>query len=356
MTKEMMIFSNAGKILNLAKRIVILICLLIPYKSLYAQDFDVQYLGETSLLDLDTEIFVRSSELKECAVLIISSTKKLTFDADVDIIKCERFWNRPESVIYASPSTKILIIGYKSLTPLCYELPVSLETGRIYLFDVKTLKKSDSDGGSVPISMSSTDIKLSGFRQNPFVMTGSLEPVYDNSGKACAVIRYFVNDDNFVIEPNMGEMKTIKKLGQIIQYVPVGTRRLTIRNGSFMPLNGYELPLELEPMVAYDVNISLLDSAIKRQKASPDYETFLGIGYNGTMTFSANGNHHSFTIHCNNDWEISAPSWCKLSCTSGSGNMEVDVKARINFGTDTRSGVIVIRSGDVTATIKVEQK
>jgi hypothetical protein len=312
---------------------------------LTAQEIEVQYQGEVSLFSLDSDIFISSSRLKECAAIIFSTSKKITIEADKEIVKQERFWNRPEFVVYVIPSTKSFTFRYKNLTPLYYELPIQLEVGKIYMLEVKVPKRGWDDNEYAPItSISSTDIRLSGFKPNPQVLIGSTNPVYDNTGQACAVIRYFVSDNYFVIEPNLGVMKTITKLGQIIQYVPVGTKRLTIRNGNFMPLSGYEIPVTLEPQMTYDVNISLIDSAIRRQKASPDHDTYLGVGYNGTMVFSASGNSHSFTIHCNSSWEISAPSWCKLSETSGKGNMEIKVNARLNMTNKERTGIITVQS------------
>ena len=304
------------------------------------------------MLSLDDDIFINSSRLKKSAAIILSSNKRVSIETEPEIIYRETLWNRPEIIIYVSPLVKNLTIGYKELTPLSYELPIELEVGKIFAFDVKVAKNSHATYASI----ASSDIRLSDFRLNPKVLTGSISPVYDNTGQACSVIRYFVNDDDFVIEPNLGVLKTLTKPGQIIQYVPVGTKRLTIRNKNFMPLNGYELPIEIEPKMTYDVQVSLIESAIRRQNASPDLDTYLGIGYNGTMIFSANVNTQTFSIHCNGSWVISAPTWCRLSETEGLGSAEIKVSAKTNFTDKRRSGVITISSDGVSSTINVEQK
>lgn len=334
------------------RHLIVVPCLCLLCGSLSAQGIDVQYNGTTNLLSLDDEIFVNSSRLKKSAAVIISSNRSITIETEPEIIYHESFWSRPEQVYYLSPEVKSMTISYKDMIPLSYELPIELEIGKIYTFDVKVSKNNHTTYSSI----SSSDISLSNFKHNPQVLTASLNPVNDNAGNPCAVIRYFVNDDDFVMEPNLGVLKTITKPGQIMQYVPAGTKRLTIRNKNYMPLNGYELPVEIESKMTYDVQVSLIESAIRRQKASPDLDTYLGLGYNGKMIFTANDNTHNFSIHCNGSWMISAPTWCRLSETDGYGNADIKVSVKTNNTGRKRIGVITIQSDGVSATINVEQK
>lgn len=336
----------------IVRLVMVVLCSLLICGQLPAQEIDVQYKGTISLFSVDEAIFINTTRLKKSSAIILSSNKNVTIETEPEIVYRESFWSRPEIVIYVSPSVKNLIIRHKDSTPLYYELPIELEIGKIYAFDVKVAKNSHPAYASI----TSSDIRLSDFRLNPQVLTGSFSPVFDNSGQACAVIRYSVNDDDFVIEPNLGVLKTLTKPGQIIQYVPAGTKRLTIRNKNYMPLNGYELPIEIEPKMTYDVQISLIESAIRRQKASPDLENYLGIGYNGTMIFTDNDNSHTFSIHCNGSWAISAPKWCRLSETNGVGNADIKVSAKTNYTGSKRTGVITISTDGVIATIKIEQK
>ena len=55
--------------------------------------------------------------------------------------------------------------------------------------------------------MNAQDIEVSKFERNYTSLIASMNPVYDNTGEACAVIRFFVRDGRFIIEPNMGMMK-----------------------------------------------------------------------------------------------------------------------------------------------------
>lgn len=332
--------------------VMVVLCSLLICGQLPAQEIDVQYKGTISLFSVDEAIFINTTRLKKSSAIILSSNKNVTIETEPEIVYRESFWSRPEIVIYVSPSVKNLIIKHKDSTPLYYELPIELEIGKIYTFDVNVSKNNHASFSSI----SSSDISLSNFRHNPQVLTASLNPVCDNAGNPCAVIRYFVNDDDFVFEPNLGVLKTITKPGQIMQYVPAGTKRLTIRNKYFMPLNGYELPVEIESKMTYDVQVSLIESAIRRQKASPDLDTYLGIGYNGTMFFLQGGDSHTFSIHSNGSWTISAPTWCKLSDTKGDGDADIKVSVKTNYTGLKRTGVITIQSDGVSASIGVEQK
>ena len=56
--------------------------------------------------------------------------------------------------------------------------------------------------------MVAQDIQITRFERNYTSLIGSVRPVYDNTGEACAVIRFFVRDAEFVIEPNLGVLKS----------------------------------------------------------------------------------------------------------------------------------------------------
>lgn len=126
------------------------------------------------------------------------------------------------------------------------------------------------------------DIQVTRFERNYTSLIASTNPVYDNTGEACAVIRIFVRDDGFIIEPNMGMMKQETKPGEIRMWVPKGTKRLTIRNSSWMPLIGYQIPVVIEPKVTYEAEVSITDEALNRSKANKNHNVYVGAGYNIT--------------------------------------------------------------------------
>lgn len=118
------------------------------------------------------------------------------------------------------------------------------------------------------------DIEIMKFERNYTSLIGSVNPVCDNTGEACAVIRFFVRDANYIIEPNMGMMKLETMPGEIRMWVPASTKRLTIRKEGLLPLIGYEIPVTIEPKVTYEAEISISDGANKH------HNVYAGVGYN----------------------------------------------------------------------------
>ena len=118
------------------------------------------------------------------------------------------------------------------------------------------------------------DIKIKKFERNYTNLMASTNAVYDNTGEACAVIRFFVRDANVIIEPNMGIMRQEMKPGEIRLWVPKGTKRLTIRRDGLIPLTGYEIPISIDSKVTYEAELAIIDGANKR------HNVYAGIGYN----------------------------------------------------------------------------
>lgn len=115
-------------------------------------------------------------------------------------------------------------------------------------------------------STQAQDIEIREFRQNVTSLIGSVNPVYDNTDQACAVIRFFVRDTTFVVEGNMGVMKRISQLGEIMVYVPAATKRLTVRHEGLLPLR-YELPSKLEPKKTYDAYLLALKTPQRQENS-----------------------------------------------------------------------------------------
>lgn len=146
------------------------------------------------------------------------------------------------------------------------------------------------------------DIQITRFERNYTSLIASVKPVYDNTGEACAVIRFFVRGTDFVIEPNLGVLKKETLPGEIRLYVPKGTKRLTVRKQGLMALNGYEIPIAIEPKVTYDVEMEVTDEAMSRNRANKGHNVYAGIGYNITsisgpsITLGFDVNHHNMEV------------------------------------------------------------
>lgn len=139
------------------------------------------------------------------------------------------------------------------------------------------------------------DIKVTKFERNFTSLIASMDPVYDNAGEACAVIRFLVRDEGFEIEPNLGVLKRENRIGEVRLWVPVGTKRIIVRHLGAMPLS-YEISFTLEPKVTYDAVLE-----IKKAKTSAigtDVKFFVGAGYNvlsisgPSLAAGVDVNHH----------------------------------------------------------------
>ena len=128
-------------------------------------------------------------------------------------------------------------------------------------------------------------IQVTKFEKNVTSLIGSMNQVEDNTGEACAVLRVRMPDNIFEIEPNLGIVKKETKTGELLLWIPVGTKRLTVRHYGVMPLAGYEIPVRLEPKVTYDAEVEIVEYTSGSKGKSyeeRDYHVFVGAGYNVT--------------------------------------------------------------------------
>jgi len=126
-------------------------------------------------------------------------------------------------------------------------------------------------------------IQVTKFERNVTSLIGSMNQVEDNTGEACAVLRVRMPDNIFEIEPNLGIVKKETKTGELLLWIPVGTKRLTVRHYGVMPLAGYEIPVRLEPKVTYDAEVEIVEymnGNKGRSYEERDYHVYLGAGYN----------------------------------------------------------------------------
>lgn len=121
------------------------------------------------------------------------------------------------------------------------------------------------------------DIKVTKFERNFTSLIASMDPVYDNAGEACAVIRFLVRDEGFEIEPNLGVLKRENRIGEVRMWVPVSTKRIIMRHLGTMPLS-YEIPVTLESKVTYDAVLEITKA--EKSALAPNVKFFVGAGYN----------------------------------------------------------------------------
>lgn len=126
-------------------------------------------------------------------------------------------------------------------------------------------------------------IQVTNFERNMTSLIGSMNLVQDNTGESCAVLRVRMPDNGFEVEPNLGIVKKETKTGELLLWIPVGTKRLTIRHYGVMPLAGYEIPFRLEPKVTYDAEVEIVEYTKGNKDKGyeeRDYHIIIGAGYN----------------------------------------------------------------------------
>lgn len=110
------------------------------------------------------------------------------------------------------------------------------------------------------------DIIVADFHHVVTDLTASVSPINDFNGEACAVIKFFVRDTTFVIEPNLGYIKRESKVGEIRLWVPVGTKRLTVRHEGLFPLKDYIIPEPIDCKKAYHAYLMVNETATTSKK------------------------------------------------------------------------------------------
>lgn len=121
------------------------------------------------------------------------------------------------------------------------------------------------------------NIQITKFERNFTSLIASTNPVYDNAGEACAMVRFFVRDMGFTIEANLGVVKTDTLSGEIRLWIPTGTKRITVRHEGMLPLSGYEIPIRIESKVTYEATIDIEE---RKEKKESNAHVFLEARYN----------------------------------------------------------------------------
>jgi len=108
-------------------------------------------------------------------------------------------------------------------------------------------------------TLQAQEYRIAKFQENLLDLTASRSGVKDRNGDACALIKFSARDDKFVYEPNMGVVKTERKVGETWLYVPAKTKRITVRHPQLGMLRDYVIPVEIEQKVVYEAEIEILN-------------------------------------------------------------------------------------------------
>ena len=145
-----------------------------------------------------------------------------------------------------------------------------------------------------PMVTMAQDLRVKSFERNYTSLIAAMHQVKDNNGDYCAVIRCIVKSNDYIIEPNLGVLKDSICNGEIMMWIPQGTKRITIRRTGYKPLVGYEIPVRIESKVDYNVDIETI--------VPKKHNVYIGAGYHilpisgPSLAVGALFNHHNVEL------------------------------------------------------------
>ena len=103
----------------------------------------------------------------------------------------------------------------------------------------------------------SHDFVIKDFRENEMDMTAATSDIKDLRGLKPALIRFTVRDTLFSFSANNGILGVKRGIGEILLFIPDGTKRITVRHPSLGTLRDYVLPLPIKAKRTYDAEIAI---------------------------------------------------------------------------------------------------
>lgn len=119
----------------------------------------------------------------------------------------------------------------------------------------------------------STDFVVKGFHENTLDLTAATSNLKDLRGLQPALLRFAVRDTLFSFTANNGIMKLKKDVGEILLFVPEGTKRITIRHPNLGVLRDYELPIPIMARTTYDAEIVITNTDYLRRLFGYEQQT-----------------------------------------------------------------------------------
>ena len=117
------------------------------------------------------------------------------------------------------------------------------------------------------------DFRIAKFKRNMTDLTASKAAVRDNNGVEGALLRFSAKDGQFTYTPNLGVLKAVQGTGEVLIYVPRGTKLITIRHPRLGIIRDYRIPETVESKAVYDIVIEIMNV----EKKHPVY---VGAGFN----------------------------------------------------------------------------
>ena len=100
------------------------------------------------------------------------------------------------------------------------------------------------------------DISVKSFRLLPNDLTARVDPVTNDNGQTCALVKIVTTERGFEFDPDaLGMCGSVDEnhAGEVWIWIAPGSRRLTIRHKDLKVLRGYEYPVNIESACVYEM-------------------------------------------------------------------------------------------------------
>lgn len=105
------------------------------------------------------------------------------------------------------------------------------------------------------------EFSVESFRQLPNDVSAFISPVRDLNGDACALVKVMASSD-FAFSSPLGIVERKDDVGEILLYLPKGSKKITIKHPALGVLRDYLFPAPLEERMTYELKIRMPEPAV----------------------------------------------------------------------------------------------
>ncbi len=215
------------------------------------------------------------------------------------------------------------------------------------------------------VSAAAQQISVKSFESLPHDQTARItQPVMDQNGEKCALIKVVTHQRGFVWEGGMlGISKIQKKTGEYWVYVPHGAEKITIKHDQLGVLRDYRYPVEIEKARVYEMVLTTgkvhtvvespeVRSAYLVLQTDPDsVDVYIDNTYRGRSPFRGKLEQGSHTYRLEKHLYHSKAGKFELSAESGRKELSFSLEphfGRLQVNNTPESGMRIYLDGSYT--------
>ena len=197
---------------------------------------------------------------------------------------------------------------------------------------------------STVFQVHSQNISVKSFRELPNDMDARInQPVTDQNGEKCALIKVVTKLDGFAWEGGMLGITNIeKKTGEYWVYLPRGSKKISIKHDQLGVLRNYQFPVAIKKATVYEMKLTTADveTVVKPKKIRSAYlvitskpdsaDVYIDEKYQGQTPFSrkVESGEHTYRLEKN----LYYPKAGKFEIKAEEGRKEMQINLDSNFG------------------------